>query len=521
VAGSVPVTSRVKRWTIVIHRWLGVGLCLVFLVWFSSAIGIAYWDYPAVSDADRLDHAPPLDAAMIVVSPGEALRTTELSIPPSDMRLSSFDGRPAYRIRAAGHERVVYADRAHEPVRVTPDIVRRAAGAWTGRPVSAARVERLLEPDQWTLEGATSIGWPLWKYSWPSGEEVYVSHGSGDVVQFTTTSSRMHAYFGAIPHWLYFPPLRRRVALWKGVIIVFAGAGTLAALLGLIIGLSTLSPSRRYRRGGVRAALPYRGQKRWHAIVGLTVGVAAVTWAFSGMLSVDPFSLNARQEGGRGRGDVTAALRGRLDLDAFQPKPPRQALAELSGLEVRELELAMVGGEPVYIATLRDGATRVVPMVGAPRPGFDRDTLIGLIGRAVPRPFLTGVSVLDHYDAYYLDRIDRLPIPVLLVRLNDALHTRYYVDLATARILRTYSARGWANRWLYHALHSLDFPWLYAHRPLWDIVVVSSMLAGTALSITSILLAWRVMGRQLRRALRLPAPSATIADEIPPVQTVA
>jgi hypothetical protein len=41
VAGSMPVMSRVKGWTIVIHRWLGVGLCLLFLMWFSSAIGIA------------------------------------------------------------------------------------------------------------------------------------------------------------------------------------------------------------------------------------------------------------------------------------------------------------------------------------------------------------------------------------------------------------------------------------------------------------------------------------------------
>jgi hypothetical protein len=515
------VTSRVKGWTIVVHRWLGVGLCLVFLLWFASAIGIAYWDYPAVNAADRLDHSPPLDATTIVVSPEEALQTAGLSSLPRDMRLSSFDGRPAYRIRLGGDERIVYADRANEPVRVTPDVIRRTAAAWTGRPASTARVDRLVEPDQWTLEGAARAGWPLWKYSWPTGEEVYVSEATGEVVQYTTTAARIHAYLGAIPHWLYFPPLRRRVALWKSVIVVTAGIGTFSAILGLIIGVWMLSPSKRYRRGGVPAALPYRGQKRWHAILGLTVGMAAVTWAFSGMLSVDPFSLNARQDSRRGHADVTAALRGRVDPDAFRPTPPRQALTELSGLEVKELELAMVGGEPVYVATLRGNATRVVPVAGAPRPGFERDTLMGLISAAVPRPLLAGVSVLDHYDVYYLDRAQILPIPVLLVRLNDIDHTRYYVDLATARILRTYSARGWVNRWLYHALHSLDFPWLYAHRPLWDIVVVGSMLAGTALCITSIVLAWRVMGRQLRRALRVPAPDVTIIDEITPVQTVA
>jgi hypothetical protein len=53
------------------------------------------------------------------------------------------------------------------------------------------------------------------------------------------------------------------------------------------------------------------------------------------------------------------------------------------------------------------------------------------------------------------------------------------------------------SRWLYHGLHSLDFPWLYDHRPLWDIVVISFMLGGTALCVTSLILAWRVIGAYL------------------------
>ena len=56
------------------------------------------------------------------------------------------------------------------------------------------------------------------------------------------------------------------------------------------------------------------------------------------------------------------------------------------------------------------------------------------------------------------------------------------------------------NRWLYHGLHSLDFPWLYNYRPLWDIVVITFMVGGTALCVTSLVLAWRVLGRTLGRA---------------------
>jgi hypothetical protein len=47
-------------------------------------------------------------------------------------------------------------------------------------------------------------------------------------------------------------------------------------------------------------------------------------------------------------------------------------------------------------------------------------------------------------------------------------------------------------------LHSLDFPWLYNYRPAWDIVVIAFMLGGTALSVTSLIMAWGVVGRILR-----------------------
>jgi hypothetical protein len=57
------------------------------------------------------------------------------------------------------------------------------------------------------------------------------------------------------------------------------------------------------------------------------------------------------------------------------------------------------------------------------------------------------------------------------------------------------------NRWAYHGLHSFDFPWLYNYRPAWDIVVIGFMLGGSALCVTSLVLAWRVVGRTVARLL--------------------
>jgi hypothetical protein len=58
------------------------------------------------------------------------------------------------------------------------------------------------------------------------------------------------------------------------------------------------------------------------------------------------------------------------------------------------------------------------------------------------------------------------------------------------------------SRWLFRGLHSLLFPGLYTSRPLWDIVVIAFMVGGTALSVTSIVLAWRALGSSVARLLR-------------------
>jgi hypothetical protein len=134
------------------------------------------------------------------------------------------------------------------------------------------------------------------------------------------------------------------------------------------------SPKKRYRDAGVPTSIPYRGQKRWHTIFGLIFGAGAVTWAFSGMLSMDPFPTQrigapAAGSGRRGGGpSIPQALRGRGgQLTAFAARPPREALAQIGTLAVKELELTSFAGEPVYLATMARGKTRIIPVHGDAR----------------------------------------------------------------------------------------------------------------------------------------------------------
>jgi hypothetical protein len=491
-----------KRLLIFVHRWLGVALCLLFLLWFPSGIGMMYWTFPSVSAADRLERSPVLDRSKVRFSPQEAYATLGDPDPPGQVRLTTFDGRPVYRF-GAGRGRIVYADTGEEQTDVSNLMVRRVASAWTGQPSQDARVERVEQVDQWTVQQNLRNVRPLWKFSWPNGEQVYVSQASGEVVQYTTTASRIGAYVGPIPHWFYFTPLRKHGPEWSRIVIWSSGIGTFAAILGIAVGAWMYSPSGRYRRDGTPSSIPYRGQKRWHMVFGLIFGIATVTWAFSGMLSMDPFP--SETGGGplrRGvdRPNIPQALRGRMEFASFAAKHPSDALAQLGDLPVKELELTTFAGDPVYMATLGPGNTRIVPISGDPQTEFGEQRIIEVVTKAAPAGMIE-TRVLTQYDRYYLDRTRERPLPVVLAQLNDEEHTRYYIDPKTGRIVGSYSDANWVSRWLYNGLHSFNFPWLYNYRPLWDIVVIAFMLGGTALSVTSLVLAWRVIGRKLRGAV--------------------
>ncbi len=485
------------RVLIFVHRWLGVALCLVFLLWFPSAIGIMYWDFPDVRQADVIARAEPINHGQIRLSPAEAWAKLGINDAAHDVELNTFAGRPVYRFGSGAY--TVYADTGEEQIEVSEEMVRRIAEAWTKQPASGARVEPVTEVDQWTVQMRIADLSPLWKFSWPDGEQVYVTQTTGDVVQHTTSRSRLGAYLGAIPHWLYFTPLRKDGPTWSKVVIWSSGIGTLAAVLGVIVGAWMYSPRKRYRYAGAPSSIPYRGQKRWHTVLGLIFGVATITWAFSGMLSMDPFPRDTgggRLERGVDQQTISNALRGNVSLPAFDAKDPREALKQLGDLPIKDLAFTSFAGEAVYLATLAPGDTRIVPVNGHPYREFDRQRVIDVI-TSVAGP-AADVSVLTQYDRYYLDRRRQRPLPVILVTLNDQAGTRYYIDPQTATVVGSYDSTAWVNRWLYNGLHSLNFPWLYNYRPLWDIVVITFMLGGTALCVTSLILAWRVIGRTLR-----------------------
>jgi hypothetical protein len=275
--------------------------------------------------------------------------------------------------------------------------------------------------DQWTVGGLYYNYEPLTKYSWPNGEQVYIPRATGEVVQYTTRGSRLLSYLGPIPHWLYFTPLRKNPQLWSRIVIWLSGVETAVALLGLFAGLSLYSPSR---------PIPFTGTKRLHMILGLFFGFLACTWAFSGMLSMDPFPIKVEGEDPR----IPEALNGEpFAFEAFSVKSPREALAQ-AGLQAKELEFLSVAGKSFYLATQDQENTRLIAMTGPPTAEFDRAKLVEFVTKASQPTGLVDARFITKYDAHYVDRHHELPLPVLFVQLRDPQRSSFYIDRKSTRL---------------------------------------------------------------------------------------
>ena len=483
------------RYVIFCHRWLGLILCPFVILWFASGIVMMYSGFPEVTEDQWFAKTPKIEPGAIRVSPqGAYQRLGWAAGAPDTVEISVLDGRPAYRFRAGRERGIIFADTGDVFRAATQDFALRVAARWTGQAPERARLDRVLnEPDQWTVSGEYGALRPLFQFSWPDGEQVYVSAPSGEVVQHTTSETRLAAYFGAIPHWLYWTPLRKngrqwfRVVVWSSSVLVGVG------LLGLLVGICRFSPNQRYRYQGRPSSVPYAGPKRWHMISGLVFGLLSCTWAFSGLLSMEPFEWQSGSQELAGK--VDAALR-RVPprLEAFAEKSPVAAL-EQAGIEAKRVEFVSFDGRCYYLIRSSAQRSRIVPLQGEPMDQFDRAEILNVVRDAI-RPAAVGEArVVDRYDAYYLDRHNQHPLPALLVQLNDPTRSAFYIDLKTAGLAEAYDRRSRWNRWLYHGLHSWNLPWLYSHRPAWDALMIAMLLGGLALGVSAAVLAVQIVAR--------------------------
>ncbi|HEY7173234.1 MAG TPA: PepSY domain-containing protein [Vicinamibacterales bacterium] len=479
-----------RRALIYTHRWSGIVLGALFITWFVSGVVLMYAQMPRLSRAERLARLPRLDFRTASATPLDAAAAVGYGI--RTLRLGMFAGRPVYRLAGAEGSATVFADDGSEldPVNATAAL----AEARTFAPEANAtiRYDGLVEqPDQWTLEIARTL--PLHRVALgdPADTRLYFSERSGEIVMKTTAAERRWAYPGAILHWLYLTPLRRNAPAWAQIVIWASIAGTAMALTGLVWGIWRFSPQYHYRLKRQRARSPYAGWMHWHHYAGLIAGLTTVTWVFSGLLSMDPWDWHPSTSPTRAQRE--ALIGGSLRLNDVSVAALQQALAGLDG--AREAELVQFRGS-LFLA---DAHHLISLADGRPVSSVDGDEIVQAVTKAGGATPVRDIVRLDRYDAYYYDRDGELPLPVVRVRYGDPQQTWLYVDAVRGTPLRKEERLTRLNRWLYHGLHSLDFPFLYYRRPLWDIVVIALSAGGLIVSVTTIVPAFRRFRRLVVR----------------------
>ncbi len=534
------------------HRWMGIGIIVMFLVWTLSGVVLMYYGHPQITTGERLLRLEPIDFSTATVTPAQA--ATKAGIKPSRVRLSMYAGRPVYRLtrNSIGNWSTVYADTGEVLPRMGPEQALKWMKQFAPEYASTMTYDAYLEtPDEFTRIPTLAGYLPLHRIAMndPAGHEYYISERSNDIVQKTDRRGRILAISGYVLHNLFF--FRQR-AWWTPLLDFIAWTAILMAMTGIVLGIWRVAFKPRFRHKGVLSFTPYSSWMKWHHYAGLAFGLFSIFWILSGMIPITTFPIPgwsrvAKRVESNGEGFIMgtptlspastmtkdmarAVTGGPLNLQPLQLDNLRKAIARIEeSFAPKELELIQFRGEPFFLA-YRPPATKeeaghwttnnAINMVNLPQDNphlfvsirhpengvmtsFGKEVMEQASREAMPNVPVIQSEWLTRYDNYYHQTTASFELgrhkpayvlPVLRVRYNDENQTWLYFTPSLGQMVK-FDKRDRANRWLYYGLHAMDWPGLFQRRPLWDIVTLALLSGLAAISVTTILPAFRRMKR--------------------------
>jgi hypothetical protein len=539
------------------HRWLGIGITVMFLVWTLSGVVLMYYGHPQITTGERLLRLAPIDFSTATITPAEA--AAKAGIKPYRVRLSMFNGRPVYHLTrvSIGNWTAVYADTGE----VLPAMGREQALQWMKQfaPEFASTMtyDTYLEgPDEFTRIPTMAGFAPLHRIAMndSAGTEYYISEKSNDIVQKTDRRGRILAFSGYILHNLFF--FRQRT-WWTQFLDIIAWSAMLMVVTGVVVGIWRIALRPRFRHRGVPSYTPYSGWMKWHHYAGLIFGLFSISWILSGMIPISTFPVSGWtdvskrvESNGEGfimgnptvsspRSSMTkemarAITGGPLNLQSVQLEGVRSAVAKIQErFAPKEVELLQFRGEPYFIAyqpptTMLEAehwtTNNSINVVNLPQDNphlfvslrhsetgvmtsFGKDVMEQAARDAMPNVPVLDSTWLTEPDDYYHQTTTSFELgrhkpayvlPVLRVRYNDENQTWLYFTPALGQMVK-FDKLDRANRWLYYGLHVMDWPGLFERRPLWDIVNITLLAGLAATSITTLLPAYLRLKRHAAR----------------------
>lgn len=480
--------KRLRRWLYLGHRWLGIVTCLFFAVWFVSGMVMMYVGFPRLTETERRAALPPVAWDRVALEPEAAL--ARVGTEPGALRrldLSMLDDEPVYRI--VSREGRLTTLSAVDGSLVGPVSAERALAVARHHPATREPdVLGLIERDQWSVPQRFDPLRPFYLVALgdPADTRLYVSAVTGEIALDTTSRERFWNWLGAVPHWIYFTPLRAQVDLWREVVLWLSGVAVVGALTGAVVGVLRVRLRRRYGGGKVT---PYRGWMAWHHLGGLVAGATLLTFIASGWLSMNPNRWFSPREPDR------AALDRYQGPPGAPPPLDRAALAAACPGAV-QARFSRLDGQPDVLLACPDG--RTLPCCG-PRIGRMEERIAAAAARLIPDAPPPRIARLETEDLYWYGHHQERRLPVLRAVFSDPAETWFHIDPDTGEILNRTDRSNRIYRWLFNGLHSFDFGPLIRNRPAWDLLVIALSLGGLIVSVSGIVVGWRRLGIKMHR----------------------
>lgn len=460
----------------VTHRYVGIVIGVLMLLWFLSGVVMLFVHWPEVRDEQRAAGLAPISWAQCCKF-GE---TQDVQIIVGGT-VEDLAGHPV--LRADGETtdlttgRMVHEVSAADAAIVAANYAK--AFQIAGKPGTPDRVKS----DQWTVTGYFDKRRPFWTFHFddPKRTDIYVSAHNGQVAQVTDRPSRILSWLGPIPHWLYPAILRADTRLWSQVVIWTSIVGTFLTVTGLYLGIVSWRPWRDDR------LTPYRGLMAWHHLTGLFAGVLTLTWVASGLVSMNPWGFLEGEESAQAElmtgdfiyGDLTQAL----------------LAAKAAGVTARQIKTAPLDGKLYLMA---DGVRLDATAKPAPL------TRAALAHAATRLGAIHSQGLITAEDTYYYGHHEPVVLPAWRVEMQDGV--RFYLDPKSGHVLSRIDANARTYRWLFEGLHRLDFIRGWDRGANWAAAMVLLLaLAGGGVA-TGVWLGWRRATSDIASLLKRKAP---------------
>lgn len=493
--------KQLKKIIISLHRYLGISLCVLFLVWFLSGFVMLYARFPYLENNEKLKQQTSLLESKFFIPVNSVYTALNEGDTMQSLRMEILYKRPVYRFTTtAGKITTIYADNGEALKSIDLNFAKTIASDFYNKPISFEKAEIIHELDQWIPRTKFLSHMPIYRFTLndDDGTMMYVSGISGEVIQLVTSQERFLAWLGPIPHWIYFRDLIINRPLWRQIIIWSSVLGSFMCLFGMIVGFIRMRKNKKNNASTLDFS-PYKKRWfRWHHYTGFVFGLISFTWVFSGLLSMNPWKWSPDTELSE---QESLIWQGKdIGFNNFSLNPI-EALKKSSLKDVKQIYSMQFQNQPYYVLLNSDNKSELIKANDTLSKAFNAFKF-GEIKKAVvkinPEQTIIEQQILNEYDSYYYSKSKSKPLPVYKFKMNDTDNTWYYVNPQTSEVVYKYQKLSRLERWLYNGLHSLDFSWLLYKRPLWDIVVIVLLLGGTALTITGLVLSWKWGTRKKR-----------------------